>query len=130
MGSPVIVMGDAIVAVCPPGAHQVPGPTGTPAPSPAPLPFRAPIIDGCVATVQVGGHAVAVVGASGVNSPPHVGLHLSDPFASPTAQRGTVASGSATVSVGGFPAATAASSCTACVSAAQAVPSIPTVTIG
>lgn len=131
MGTPAIVMGDQIMGPCPPGIHQIPGPpAGNPIPSPAPLPFAAPVTEGCVSTVLIGGKPAAVIGASGYNTPPHVGLHPSDPFMSPTMQRGQIVSGSATVMVGGQPVATASSNCLACVLPATLVPTTTTVLVG
>ncbi|OHV25740.1 hypothetical protein BBK14_21650 [Parafrankia soli] len=95
MGSPAAVAGDQITGVC--AIHQVPGPTGTPIPSPAPLPFAAPLTTGLAATVLVGGQPVAVTSSSGLNTPPHVGLHVSDPFMLLIAQQGQVVAGSTTV---------------------------------
>ncbi|WP_261569970.1 PAAR domain-containing protein [Frankia gtarii] len=95
MGAPAAVAGDQITGVC--AIHQVPGPTGTPVPSPAPLPFAAPLVTGLAASVLVGGQPVVVASSAGTNTPPHVGLHVSDPFALPTAQQGQVLAGSVTV---------------------------------
>ena len=108
-----LVMGDKIQGQC--AIHQVPNPaTGAPQPSPAPLPFSAPLLQGLEATVTIGGKAVAVVGSSGVNTPPHVGLHPSDPFLVPTTQQATVLSGSPTVTAGGKPVATTSSQVAMC----------------
>jgi uncharacterized Zn-binding protein involved in type VI secretion len=58
---------------------------------------------GLASTVLVGGKPVAVASSSsvpsssGLNTPPHVGLHVSDPFMVPTTQQGRVVVGSATV---------------------------------
>ncbi len=66
-------MGDKITGQCP--NHLMPNPaTGAPQPSP-PLPFSAPLTMGTVATVLIGGKPAAVAGSSGLNVPPHVGLH-------------------------------------------------------
>jgi uncharacterized Zn-binding protein involved in type VI secretion len=131
VGAPVIVMGDMIMGPCPPGIHQIPGPpAGNPIPTPSPLPFAAPITMGCVETVIIGGAPAAVVGASGLNEPPHIGLHASDPFLVPLMQRGEILSGSQTVLVVGRPAATATSTCTSCMAPATLVPSVATVLIG
>lgn len=112
MGSPAAVLGDQITAQC--AIHMIPNPaTGAPQPSP-PLPFSAPITLGTVASVLISGKAAAVVGSSGYNTPPHVGLHPSDPYMIPTAQIGQVMVGSASVMIGGQPAATASSQCTVC----------------
>ena len=112
MGEPAAVMGDRITATC--AVHQVPNPTsGAPQPAP-PLPFSAPLLQGLATTVQIGGKPAAVVGARGYNTPPHVGLHATDPFVVPTAQVGTVIAGSATVLIEGKPAAKTGSGCAVC----------------
>lgn len=119
MGSPAAVLGDQVSAIC--AIHQIPNPaTGAPQPSP-PLPFSAPLTMGTVATVLIGGKPAAVVGSSGLNTPPHVGLYPSDPFMLPMTQLAQVVSGSATVLIGGQPAATQASSCTVCAGATGAL---------
>lgn len=128
MGAPAIVMGDKIMGVCP--NHLIPNPaSGAPQPGP-PFPFSAPITTGTVATVTIGGKAAAVMGSSGMNNPPHVGLHPSDPYMAPPTQMGRIVAGSATVTIGGQPAATAQSSATCCVSSGNLVPSVMTVLIG
>jgi uncharacterized Zn-binding protein involved in type VI secretion len=112
MGTPAAVLGDRITATC--SAHQIPNPaSGAPQPGP-PFPFSAPITTGCVPTVQIGGKPAAVVGAWGLNVPPHVGLHPSDLFMAPPQQKGTIAQGSPTVQFGGKPAARTGSACTVC----------------
>jgi uncharacterized Zn-binding protein involved in type VI secretion len=128
MGSPAIVTGDRVTGQCP--NHLIPNPaTGAPQPLP-PLPFAAPLTSGTVATVLIGGKPAAVMGSSGLNAPPHVGLHPSDPFLASPAQVGRVTSGSATVTIGGRPAATAQSACTCCSVPGTLVPSVATVLIG
>lgn len=127
MGQPAIVMGDQITGICP--NHLVPGPLGAPIPSP-PLPFAAPITEGTVASVLMGGKPAAVAGSWGLNTPPHLGLHPADPFLVPPTQRGQILSGSLTVLVGGQPAATAASQCTCCVVPGTLVPSLASVLVG
>ena len=89
MGTPAAVMGDRITGTC--AVHQIPNPaSGVPQPSP-PLPFSAPLLTGLSTSVVIGGKPAAVVGSSGYNTPPHVGLHVSDPFVVPTLQEGRVA---------------------------------------
>ena len=79
----------------------------------------------------IGGKPAAVVGSSGYNTPPHVGLHASDPFMSPSQQVGRITTGSATVLIGGKPAATTASSALCCgPTAGRLVPGVATVLIG
>ena len=128
MGSPAIVMNDRITGMCP--IHMVPNPaSGAPQPGP-PMPFSAPVVTGVVATVQIGGQPAAVMGCQGYNTPPHVGLHPSDPFFAPPLQIGTIVSGSPTVQIGGQPAATASSQATLCVTPGSLVPTVTNVLIG
>lgn len=127
MGAPAIVMGDQVQGTC--AGHQVPTPAGNPTPGP-PMPFSAPLTMGLCQTVLVGGKPAAVMGSSGYNTPPHVGLHASDPFLAPPLQVGTVVSGSPRVLFGGQPAATATSSATCCMTPGTLVPSGATVTVG
>jgi uncharacterized Zn-binding protein involved in type VI secretion len=127
MGTPAIVLGDQITGMCP--IHLIPAALGAPAPSP-PLPFSAPISIGTVATVLIGGKPAAVMGSSGMNTPPHVGLHPTDPFMLPLAQIGRIVAGSPTVQFGGQPAASQSSACTCCATPGMLTPSVPTVMIG
>ena len=128
MGQPAAVMGDRVVGTCPP--HQVPNPSsGVPQPGP-PMPFSAPLTLGLEPTVTAGGQPVAVVGSSGYNTPPHVGLHISDPFAVPTMQVGRVVAGSTTVLAGGKPMARTGDQGTTCMSPGQVVGSATTVLVG
>lgn len=128
MGAPAIVMGDRITGTC--AIHQVPNPaSGVPQPGP-PMPFSAPITIGTVPTVLIGGKPAAVVGCSGMNTPPHVALHATDPFITPPTQIGRIVSGSPTVLIGGKPAATATSTTTCCLTPGQAMPTVTSVLIG
>jgi len=126
MGSPALVIGDRVSGTC--SNHLIPSASGT---QPAgPLPFSAPLTDGVVASVQIGGKAAAVVGSSGYNAPPHVGI-VDGAFASPTMQVGRIVSGSTSVLIGGKPAANAQSTGSMCVAPATAAgPGVPTVQIG
>lgn len=128
MGAPAIVMGDKITGQCP--NHLMPNPaTGAPQPSP-PLPFSAPLTMGLATKTMIGGKFAAVAGSSGLNTPPHVGLHPSDPYLAPPTEIGQVVMGSATVLIEGKGAATAQSSCTCCVVPGTLVPTVATVLIG
>lgn len=123
-----MVMKDQVTGQCP--IHLIPNPaSGAPQPSP-PLPFAAPLLTGLCQTVLIDGKPAAVVGSSGYNTPPHVGLHPSDPYLVPTVQVGKVISGSATVFFGGQPAATAQSTCTCCATPGTIPPSVTDVLIG
>jgi uncharacterized Zn-binding protein involved in type VI secretion len=128
MGTPAIRMNDRITGMC--AIHQIPNPaSGVPQPSP-PMPFSAPLMQGTEATVLIGGQPAAVMGSSGMNTPPHVGLHVSDPYAVPTVQMGRIVSGSATVLIGGKPAANSSGSATCCATPGTLVPSQTTVLVG
>ncbi len=126
MAAPVIVQGDQVTGMCP--LHQIPGPVGNPQPGP-PMPFSAPLTVGLCPTVLIGGKPAAVIGASGLNTPPHVGLHPADPFMVPPMQVGRVTSGSPTVLFGGQPAVNASASATCCASPGTLVPSVMTVMV-
>jgi len=112
VGQPAAVMGDPITATC--AIHQMPNPaSGAPQPA-GPLPFRAPVTTGLATTVVIGGSPAVVQGSAGVNQPPHLGLHASDPFMVATVQEGRVVTGSTSVLFDGKPAATGSATCTAC----------------
>lgn len=125
MGSPALVLGDKISGICP--NHLIPSASGT---QPAgPLPFSAPLTQGLVNTVIIGGKAAAVMGSSGYNTPPHAGI-VDGSFASPTMQVGRVTTGSSSVMIGGKPAATVQSNVLMCVSKGAAGPGVASVQIG
>lgn len=126
MPAPAAVMGDKITGMC--AIHQIPTPSGAPTLGP-PMPFSAPLLQGLEATVTIGGKPVAVMGASGYNTPPHVGLHASDPYLAPPMQVGRVVSGSTSVLAGGKPIATAQSTCTCCVTPGTLVATATTVLV-
>jgi uncharacterized Zn-binding protein involved in type VI secretion len=111
MGTPAATLGDLITGLC--VGHQTIGPLGVPVPAP-PIPFSAPIALGIVPTVLFVGKPAAVAGANGLNTPPHVGLHGTDPFLVPTMQQGIVTVGSTSVLVGGLPAVRTGSVSTIC----------------
>jgi uncharacterized Zn-binding protein involved in type VI secretion len=127
MGQPAVIAGDAISGTC--TNHVVPSPVGAPVPAPG-LPFQAPIMQGVVATVLIGGTPAVVAGATGTALPPHVGLHPSDPFFAPVAQIGTVVAGSPTVKAGGQPLAYTGASVTCCVVPGTLTGSAGTVLVG
>ncbi len=128
MGAPAIVMGDQITGMC--SIHMIPNPaTGAPQPSP-PLPFSAPLTMALATKTMIGGKAAAVVGSQGLNTPPHIALHPSDPYMAPPMEIGQIVMGSATVLIEGKGAATAQSTCTCCVEPGTLVPSVATVMIG
>lgn len=112
MGAPAAISGDQVNAVC--SLHLMPNPaTGAPQPA-APLPFSAPITLGVCTTVLICGAPAVVVGATGANTPPHVGLHPADPFFAPPAQQAVIAAGSSSVLLGGVAAARTGDGATCC----------------
>lgn len=129
MGAPAIVMNDQIMGQC--AIHLIPNPaSGAPQPSP-PLPFSAPLTMSLATKVMIGGKPAAVVGSQGLCTPPHVGLHPSDPYMVPTMEIGEIMQGSTTVLIEGKPAATASSTCTCCgVPVGSLVPTVTNVLIG
>jgi uncharacterized Zn-binding protein involved in type VI secretion len=109
MGTPAAVMGDRISGTC--TTHLVPGPTGAPTPVPQ-LPFSSPLTVALATRTLVAGKPAALQGSSGLNAPPHAGLHPSDPFMLPNTQIGRVVKGSTSVLIEGRPAAKTGSTCT------------------
>ena len=121
------LLGDQIMGACP--LHQMIGPLGVPAPTPG-LPFMAPVLVGCSVKTTIEGRPIVLVGASGMNTPPHVGLHASDPFLVPTQQTGNVVASPATVLVEGLPVAVTGASCTMCAGVPGALTGTSSVLVG
>lgn len=96
-------MNDRITGQC--AIHLLPGPGGAPTPSPAPLPFSAPLTTGLARDVYIEGKPAAVERSGGSNTPPHPGLHASDPYLVPATQAARVLRGSSSVLIGGKGAA-------------------------
>ena len=129
MPAPAVVMGDRVTGICP--IHQIPNPAALGAPTPGPpMPFSAPLLLNLATTVLIHGKPAAVMGSQGMNTPPHVGLHATDPFMVPTMQIGRVLSGSPTVFFDKKPAATAQSSTMMCMTPGTIVPTALDVVIG
>lgn len=128
MGNPAVVQGDKIVGNC--SLHFIPNVDGGPIAAP-PMPFSAPLMLNTVTTVVIAGKPAVVAGTQGVNTPPHIGLHPSDPFMVGSAQIGVITNGSTSVLIGGKPAAATGAQCGMCGSApGQVVGSATTVLIG
>jgi uncharacterized Zn-binding protein involved in type VI secretion len=101
MGQPAATQGSMVVAT---DTHIVliPSPGG-PVPTPLPSPFSGQITGGVVASVKIMGKPAAVAGSTADNVPPHI--PIGGPFQTPPPNSGTVQNGSATVLIGGKPAA-------------------------
>lgn len=126
MGTPAAVLGDKLIGVCP--THLIPGPLGIPIPGP-PMPFSGILTLGIAPTVLIASKPAVVMGTSGMNVPPHVGLHPADPFFAPPAQIGQVLMGSPTVLAGGRPLARTGSSGKTCVGTGTVVGTAATVLV-
>jgi uncharacterized Zn-binding protein involved in type VI secretion len=111
MGTNAALLGDSITGICP--AHLAIGPLGVPVPAPG-LPFQAPLFVGVSLRTTINGRPVVLMGATGMNTPPHVGLHPTDPSFAPPLQIGTVVASPATVLVEGIPVAVTGATCTIC----------------
>jgi uncharacterized Zn-binding protein involved in type VI secretion len=103
MGQPAAKANDQVVAT---DTHIVLVPVGPSlVPTPLPHPFTG-ILNGSLATsVKIAGQAAAVVGSTADNTPPHIPTPPGVSFQKPPANRGTIQLGSATVRIGGKPAA-------------------------
>lgn len=74
-------------------------------PTPLPHAFTGVLTGGLATTVTIAGQAAAVVGATADNTPAHLPTPPGTSFQKPPQNRGTVQMGSATVLIGGQPAA-------------------------
>jgi uncharacterized Zn-binding protein involved in type VI secretion len=102
MGQPAAAQNSQVVAV---DTHIVMVPAAAPVPTPLPHAFSGRIDGGLVPTVKIAGQPAAVVGSSATNQPAHVPTPPGASFQAPPPNRGTVQIGSATVTIGGKPAA-------------------------
>jgi uncharacterized Zn-binding protein involved in type VI secretion len=103
VGQPAAKSNDQITAT---DTHIVIVPAG-PAQVPTPLPhvFAGIISGGTVATVKIVGQPAAVQGSTADNTPPHIPTPPGVTFQKPPTNKATIAKGSATVMIGGKPAA-------------------------
>lgn len=110
MGKPAAKQGDKVMAT---DTHivMIPSPGG-PVPTPLPHPFVGTLDGSLAKDVNIEGKPAAVVGSTATNTPAHI--PQGGPFQKPPADRGTVLQGSATVFIGGKPAARAGDPATTC----------------
>ena len=108
MGQPAARQGDRITAI---DTHMIqpPGPTS---PVPVPHPFSGIIDGGTSADVTIGGAAAATKDSTATNTPPH--LPIGGSFVNPPSNKGTIATGSMTVTINGKPAARAGDTAKTC----------------
>ena len=103
MGQPAARQNDQVMAT---DIHIVMVPAGpAQVPTPLPHPFTGKITGGTVNTVTIGGQAAAVAGSTADNSPAHIPTPPGITFQKPPANQATIQMGSATVRIGGKPAA-------------------------
>ncbi len=103
MGAPAATQGSQVIGV---DTHIVLVPTpGGPVPTPLPHPFAGAIQSGLALTVRVGGRPAATVDSVAIANPPHLPTPPGASFQTPPANQGAVATGSATVRLGGKAAA-------------------------
>ena len=112
MGQPAANGSSTVIAV---DTHivMVPSPGG-PVPTPLPHPFSGTLDGSLVTSVKICGQPAAVVGSTATNSPAHIPTPPGTSFQVPPSNRGTVAIGSATVTIGGQPAARNSDAVTTC----------------
>lgn len=99
MGRPAAKQGDRITAL---DTHLI-QPPGTSPPVPVPHAFSGILDGGLVPDVRIEGRPAATVGSTATNTPPH--LPQGGSFVVPPRNQGRVTAGSATVFLGGKPAA-------------------------
>lgn len=103
MPQPAATQGSLVTAV---DVHLVLVPTpGGPVPTPLPHPFSGMVDGGTIGTVKLMGQPAAVVGSTATNSPAHLPTPPGVAFQVPPQNRATIQVGSATVKIGGKPAA-------------------------
>jgi uncharacterized Zn-binding protein involved in type VI secretion len=95
-GDPVTAVDTHIVLVPSPGGAQ---------PTPLPHSFTGQLAESLADDVLINGRPAATVGSVAHNMPPHLPTPPGTAFQIPPRNRGTVQSGSATVFLGGRPAA-------------------------
>jgi uncharacterized Zn-binding protein involved in type VI secretion len=103
MGQPAAKLNDQVTAT---DTHIVMVPAGPSlVPVPLPHPFTGMITGGVISSVKIGGQPAAVAGSSATNTPAHIPTPPGTSFQKPPSNQGTIQMGSATVQIGGKPAA-------------------------
>jgi len=108
MANPAAKQGDSITAI---DMHQIQPPAPA-SPVMAPLPFFGVINGGLCQSVNIMGMPAATADSTAVNTPPHI--PAGGTFVSPPANKATIAQGSASVNIGGKPAARAGDKADTC----------------
>jgi uncharacterized Zn-binding protein involved in type VI secretion len=103
MGQPAAKLNDQVMAT---DIHIVMVPVGPSlVPTPLPHPFMGVLTGSAVNTVRIAGQPAAVVGSIADNTPAHFPTPPGTTFQKPPANKATIQMGSATVKIGGKPAA-------------------------
>jgi uncharacterized Zn-binding protein involved in type VI secretion len=111
MGQPAAKQGDAVVAV---DVHIVLLASPPGAAAPLPHPFAGQLDGGLSSDVTIMGQPAAVVGSTADNAPPHIPTPPGVSFQKPPSNKATIATGSATVTINGNPAARNGDTATTC----------------
>jgi uncharacterized Zn-binding protein involved in type VI secretion len=100
VGQPAAKQGDKVEAV---DTHivLVPAPPAPPVPTPLPHRFSGTLDTNLSASVKIMGKAAATVGSVATNRPPHLPTPPGVSFQKPPANRGTIQTGSTTVTISG-----------------------------
>jgi uncharacterized Zn-binding protein involved in type VI secretion len=108
MGQPAARQGDRITAI---DTHMI-QPPGPSSPVPVPHPFSGIIDGGTSEDVTIGGAAAATKDSTATNTPPH--LPIGGSFVNPPSNKGTIVTGSMTVTINGKAAARAGDTAKTC----------------
>lgn len=132
MGQPAAKANDQIVGT---DTHIVLVPAGPSlVPTPLPHPFAGTITGGLVDSVKIMGQSAAVAGSTADNRPAHLPTPPGTAFQRPPTNKATIQQGSATVLIGGRPAARHGDTAITCNDPADApvgtVAAVSTVMIG
>jgi uncharacterized Zn-binding protein involved in type VI secretion len=112
MGQPAARQGDQVTGL---DTHIVMVPSASgPVPTPLPHPFSGIISDGLSSDVKIMGGPAATIGSTADNTPPHMPTPPGTAFQNPPANRATIRTGSATVTINGKQAARAGDKATTC----------------
>jgi uncharacterized Zn-binding protein involved in type VI secretion len=108
MGPPAARQGDQVLAL---DTHLI-QPPGTSPPFLVPHPFSGIIDGGVSSNVTIGGAGAATVDSTATNTPPH--LPIGGSFVNPPSNRGTIKTGSGSVTINGKAAARAGDTAETC----------------
>jgi uncharacterized Zn-binding protein involved in type VI secretion len=112
MAQPAAKLNDQVIGT---DIHIVMVPAGPSlVPTPLPHPFTGILTGSAVNTVRISGQPAAVVGSTADNTPAHIPTPPGVSFQKPPTNKATIQMGSATVKIGGKPAARSADTALTC----------------